>query len=99
MTLSAVRAFPANASPAGYVALIHGLELAVPPPRRLFATDERYSVREERRWTLMTPRHVPAPTLEGHLTFALRYEGVDLGILLLGASAAPYRLDGHAGQQ
>ncbi|TXD38645.1 Fic family protein [Lujinxingia vulgaris] len=72
---------PENASPAGYVALIHGLGLSVPPPRRLFATDERYSVREEGRWTLMTPRHVPATTLEGHLTFALRYEGVDLGLL------------------
>ncbi len=29
----------------------------------------------------MTPRHAPAATLEGHLTFALKYEGVDLAVL------------------
>jgi hypothetical protein len=29
----------------------------------------------------MTPRHAPHPTLEGHLTFALKYEGLDLAVL------------------
>jgi hypothetical protein len=29
----------------------------------------------------MTPRHAPQPTLEGHLTFALKYEGLDLAVL------------------
>ena len=30
---------------------------------------------------MLTPRHQPEDTLTGHLTFALRYEGVDLGLL------------------
>ena len=29
----------------------------------------------------MTPRHAPEPSLEGHLTFALKYEGLDLAVL------------------
>ena len=28
----------------------------------------------------MTPRHAPHATLEGHLTFALKYEGLDLAV-------------------
>jgi hypothetical protein len=32
-------------------------------------------------WRLLSPRHAPPATLEGHLTFALKYEGVDLAIL------------------
>jgi hypothetical protein len=27
------------------------------------------------------PRHAPSPDLEGHLTFALKYEGLDLAVL------------------
>ncbi|MGM0559283.1 MAG: Fic family protein, partial [Myxococcota bacterium] len=30
---------------------------------------------------LLTPRHMPAETLVGHLTFALKYEGLDLAVL------------------
>lgn len=29
----------------------------------------------------MTPRHAPEASLEGHLTFALKYEGLDLAVL------------------
>ena len=29
----------------------------------------------------MTPRHAPHARLEGHLTFALKYEGLDLAVL------------------
>ena len=32
-------------------------------------------------WRLFTPRYAPEATLAGHLTFALKYEGVDLGLL------------------
>ncbi len=32
-------------------------------------------------WRILTPRHAPAPTLDGHLTFALKYEGLDLAVL------------------
>jgi len=30
---------------------------------------------------MYTPRHAPQPSLEGHLKFALKYEGLDLAVL------------------
>ena len=30
---------------------------------------------------MLTPRHAPSADLEGHLTFALKYEGLDLAVL------------------
>ena len=33
------------------------------------------------RWHIFTPRHKPEDTLYGHLTFALKYEGIDLAVL------------------
>ncbi len=38
-------------------------------------------MRQESGWRILTPRHAPSPDLEGHLTFALKYEGVDLAVL------------------
>lgn len=32
-------------------------------------------------WLMLTPRHRPEPTLAGHLAFAFKWEGVDLGVL------------------
>lgn len=32
-------------------------------------------------WQVYTPRHAPADSLAGHITFALKYEGVDLYVL------------------
>ena len=75
------RRLPELATPAGYAALIDACGLRVPLPRTLFATSGRHRVRTEAGWRLLTPRHAPAPTLEGHLTFAVKYEGLDLGIL------------------
>ena len=37
-------------------------------------------------WLLLTPRHAPEDSLQGHLEFALKWEGVNLGVL-----AALYR--------
>ena len=37
-------------------------------------------------WLLLTPRHAPEDSLRGHLEFALKWEGVNLGVL-----AALYR--------
>jgi hypothetical protein len=72
---------PEKATPAGYSALIDAYGLAVPLPRTLFAIGERHRIIEESGWRIMTPRHAPHPTLEGHLTFALKYEGLDLAVL------------------
>jgi hypothetical protein len=66
---------------AGYAALIQAYGLEVPLPRRLHAIGGRYRVLERDNWRLLTPRHAPEPTLAGELTFALKWEGVDLLVL------------------
>ena len=75
------RRLPERATPAGYAALIDACNLQVPLPRTLFATGERHRILDQGGWRLLTPRHAPRPTLEGHLTFALKYEGLDLAVL------------------
>lgn len=72
---------PERATPAGYSALIDAYALPVPLPRMLCAIGERHRLLEECGWRIMTPRHAPRPTLEGHLTFAFKYEGLDLAVL------------------
>lgn len=72
---------PEPATPVGYSALIDAFGLSVPPPRTLVAIGSRHRVVEAEGWRILTPRHAPHPTLEGHLTFALKYEGLDLAVL------------------
>ena len=72
---------PELATPAGYAALIDACRLQVPLPFTLCAIATRHKTLERDGWRLFTPRHAPAATLEGHLTFALKYEGLDLAVL------------------
>lgn len=72
---------PAEGTPAGYSALIAAYGLCVPFPRTLFAIGARHRVTQREGWKFLTPRHAPPATLEGHLTFALKYEGLDLAVL------------------
>lgn len=81
-----VRAFrgtylPESVTLAGYSALIDAYDLRVPTPLRLAAIGQKHKIRVHGQWTLYTPRHRPDASLPGHLTFALKYEGLDLGIL------------------
>lgn len=75
------RRLPETAAPAGYAALIHACELSVPVPRLLSAIGSRHRISEQDGWRIYTPRHAPEASLEGHLTFALKYEGLDLAVL------------------
>ncbi len=75
------RTLPERGTPVGYAALIDAYKLYVPLPRILSATGEHHRTREESGWRILTPRHTPPATLEGQLTFALKYEGLDLAIL------------------
>src|SRR5258708_2013746 len=75
------RRLPETPTPAGYAALIQAYDLAVPVPRILCAIGTRHRIIEEAGWRLYTPRHAPDATLEGQLTFALKYEGLDLAAL------------------
>lgn len=81
VTVFQERRLPERAMPAGYCALIGAYDLRVPLPRTLIATGERHRITESDGWRILTPRHAPRPTLEGHLTFALKHEGLDLAIL------------------
>ncbi len=75
------RVLPERATPAGYAALIEAYDLRVPLPRTLSATGGHHRLLQEGGWRILTPRHKPTATLAGHLTFALKYEGLDLAIL------------------
>lgn len=80
--------YPANGRPigasaycAGYFALIAAYELPVPLPRPVFATGRPYREYKELALNVLSPRYQPKPSLEGHLTFALRHEGANPEIL------------------
>src|SRR5205809_1846437 len=75
------RALPEPAVPAGYAALIERFDLAVPLPARLTVIAERHHPAPNPSWHLLTPRHRPPDTLEGQLVFALKWEGLHLGVL------------------
>ncbi len=75
------RWLPEEATPVGYAALIKTFDLKVPVPRTLSAISSRHRKYIRDYWRILTPRHMPEPTLRGHLTFALRYEGLDLALL------------------
>lgn len=82
-----------GATLAGYAALISGYDLAVPTPDRLCVIGTKHKKYEQGRWRVFTPRHAPEDTLYGHLTFALKHEGVELGVLnRLFACVAPETL-------
>mgnify|MGYP005990641059 CR=1 FL=1 len=72
---------PEAAQPVGYAALIDAYDLAVPLPLTLCAIGQKHQIFEAEGWRLYTPRHAPKATLQGHLTFALKYEGLDLTVL------------------
>jgi len=66
---------------AGYSALIDTHSLRVPAPDYLCAIGPKHKRYAFENWRIFTPRHKPEDTLYGHLTFALKYEGIDLAVL------------------
>ena len=75
------RVLPEPAQPTGYAALCDRYDLAVPLPTRLAAIAERHHQSATAEWLILTPRHAPEESLAGQLEFALKWEGVDLGVL------------------
>src|SRR5262249_4695013 len=80
------RSLPERATPIGSAALIDSFLTpspgpSVPLPRQLSAIGGRHRAIDTGEWRLYSPRYQPQPTLEGHLTFALKYEGLDLAVL------------------
>lgn len=66
---------------AGYSALMHHYDMEVPLPDYISAISPKHKSYEEGRWKVFATTHTPDDTLLAHLTFALKYEGVDLLIL------------------
>ncbi|MGB3222739.1 MAG: Fic family protein [Desulforhopalus sp.] len=66
---------------AGYSALIEAHDLKVPLPDFLCSIGKKHKKYAHGHWRMFTPRHKPEDTLYGHLTFALKYEGIDLAVL------------------
>lgn len=75
------RQLPEPAYLAGYAALAEAFDVDTSLPPVLSATGKRHKKFEKDGWRYYTPRHRPKPTLAGHLTFALRYEGLNPGFL------------------
>ena len=75
------RPLPEPAIPTGYAAVLNRFGLPVPLPPRLIAIAERHHPTSTPSWQLLTPRHQPADTLGAELFFALKWEGVNLGVL------------------
>ncbi len=75
------RRLPESCHLAGYAALVEQYRLSVVLPPILAAIGERHIRSSIDAWQILTPRHAPLNTLSGHLTFSLKWEGVQLGVL------------------
>jgi len=62
----------------GYGALIEVFTLPMPMPSTLALISTKNRQYKTQEWQVLTPRHQPAESLYKQLTFALRYEGVNL---------------------
>ena len=73
---------PEPGIPAGYASLIERWDLDVPIPRRLaFVVNDRKKRPPDPAWQIFSERYRPDSNLRGDLTFALKYEGLDLALL------------------
>ena len=75
------RPLPEPATPVGYAHLIDKHDLETPLPKKLTAIAERHHPKSTDAWQLLTPRHRPGESLQAQLEFALKWEGIDLGVL------------------
>jgi len=83
------RTVPEPVRLAGYAALTDHYDLKVPLPTRLAGTAERHHPVSTKEWHILTPRHAPTDDLGGQLEFALKWEGVNLGVLAALFRAVP----------
>ena len=70
-----------NGRLAGYAAIIQHYSLCCPLPDILSVIGEKHKTYTDGIWRFFTPRHAPYYSLYGHLIFALKNEGVELGVL------------------
>ncbi len=65
----------------GYGAISVAFDLQVPLPDSLSIISHKHKQYTTGQWSIYTSRHMPEETLLAHLTFALKYEGINLIIL------------------
>ena len=79
------RTTPEPGFPVGYAFIIAEIvkitKTNVPLPERLSIITEKHQRYDTDQWQVFTIRHQPKNDLASHLTFALKYEGIDLYIL------------------
>ncbi len=75
------RILPESGYLVGYAALMNLYELPIVAPDLLSMISNKHKQYQTDLWKVFTPRHMPEDTLAGHLTFALKYEGIELGLL------------------
>ncbi len=81
ITVFQERAAPEEGYLVGYGAIHRAFDLRAPLPDILALISQKHKQYTTEEWMIFTPRYMPEDTLMGHLTFALKYEGIDLGIL------------------
>ncbi|HJV20001.1 MAG TPA: Fic family protein [Sediminibacterium sp.] len=81
ITVFHARTAPEEGYLVGYGAIYMAYDLEAPLPAILALVSQKHKQYNTGEWIVFTPRYMPEDTLIGHLTFALKYEGVDLGIL------------------
>lgn len=75
------RGLPESGWPAGYSALLEHYVLQVPEPPYLTMIAERHEPSPSSDWQVLPRRLKPDDTVEAHLEFALKYEGLNLSVL------------------
>jgi hypothetical protein len=72
---------PVKASLAGYGALIERFGPTLPQPPRLTVVGGHQRPTEVDGWLILSERYRPADDLAAQLTFALKWEGMNLAVL------------------
>ena len=75
------RTVPETGTLVGYGALMEAYNLKVPLPDKISLISDKHRKYETEEWLVFTPRYLPQDNLGGHLTFALKHEGIDLHVL------------------
>lgn len=81
VTIFQERITPEEGYLAGYAGILYAYDLQVPAPDMLAIISHKHKQYKTAEWQVFTPRHRPEDTLIGHLTFALKYEGIELCLL------------------
>jgi hypothetical protein len=72
------RAVPEDGVIVGYGAIIEAYKLAAPIPTKLTFISNKKRQYENNEWKVLPSRYLPEESLYKQITFALKYEGVDL---------------------